>query len=308
MRNINSFLRTAKGAMVIMLYTGAALSAMIMADNNDNDKTQIYVKTVENAKSWKVEEETAKKAHIQPDNIRYTQGTKEDTGIVMSNVSLGLLSNSIVYKLYQTALTGSSSQVIQNATQIATNSLANKEEVKEAAREDTVNYKKTKIVQAKNIEKENIDMLKAIQEDKQEAKRLEEANSYKIELSDDEKIILATIVEAEAGGEDITGKMLVANTVINRVNSSSFPDTVKDVVFQKVGGSYQFSPILDGRYWSVIVSDDSNEAVDRVLKGEDYSQGALYFSARSQANPNCMQWFDTHLTWLFKYGGHEFYK
>ena len=40
---------------------------------------------------------------------------------------------------------------------------------------------------------------------------------------------------------------------------------------------------------------------------EDLSQGALFFSARRKANPYDMEWFDRNLTWLFQYGGHEFY-
>ena len=102
--------------------------------------------------------------------------------------------------------------------------------------------------------------------------------------------------------------MLVANVILNRVKSSQFPDTVKEVVFQKNGRTTQFSPIADGRYWSVSISKSTREAVERVLNGEDESQGALYFSARSKAKKSNMSWFDNNLTWLFKYGGHEFYK
>ena len=44
---------------------------------------------------------------------------------------------------------------------------------------------------------------------------------------------LLRIVEAEAGGEDETGKLLVANVVLNRVESESFPDTITEVILQK---------------------------------------------------------------------------
>ncbi|QHQ61044.1 hypothetical protein Ana3638_09910 [Anaerocolumna sedimenticola] len=104
------------------------------------------------------------------------------------------------------------------------------------------------------------------------------------------------------------GKILVANVILNRVKDDDFPDTIKGVVFQKDGGTYQFSPIKDNRYWSVKVSKDTVKAVDRVMQGEDYSKGALYFSARSRADKNSMRWFDSHLDFLFQYGGHEFFK
>lgn len=119
--------------------------------------------------------------------------------------------------------------------------------------------------------------------------------------------VLLRIVEAEAAGEGTEGKKLVANVILNRVNHPSFPNTVTEVVFQKSGGSAQFSPTIDGRFESVVISDETIEAVDMVLAGADDSQGALFFSARSKADPDNMSWFDKNLKWLFAYGGHEFY-
>ena len=127
-------------------------------------------------------------------------------------------------------------------------------------------------------------------------------------ITEEDKEVLLRIVEAEATAEDVKGRMLVANVILNRVLSSKFPDNITDVVFQSNGKTYQFSPIKDGRYWSVTVSDKTREAVERVLNGEDYSQGALYFAARELANPNNMSWFDRELTRLFRYGVHEFFK
>lgn len=127
-------------------------------------------------------------------------------------------------------------------------------------------------------------------------------------ITEEDKEVLLRIVEAEATAEDVKGRMLVANVILNRVLSSKFPDNITDVVFQNNGKTYQFSPIKDGRYWSVTVSEKTIEAVERVLNGEDYSQGALYFAARELANPNNMSWFDRELTRLFRYGVHEFFK
>lgn len=129
-----------------------------------------------------------------------------------------------------------------------------------------------------------------------------------VNLSEEDYQILLRIVEAEAGGEDENGKMLVANIVLNRVNSKKFPNTVKEVVFQKDGGTWQFSPMGDGRYKAVEIDDTTIAAVEKVLCGMDLSQGALYFAARKHADPSKMKWFDNHLTPLFAYGGHEFFK
>ncbi len=118
---------------------------------------------------------------------------------------------------------------------------------------------------------------------------------------------LLRIVQAEAGSEDIKGKMLVAGVVLNRVESNKFPDTVREVVFQHANGSYQFSPVANGTYFKVKISEETIEAVDRVLAGEDVTQGALYFAARKYADPEKMKWFDRSLKQLFVHGGHEFF-
>ncbi len=128
------------------------------------------------------------------------------------------------------------------------------------------------------------------------------------DFSDEELEVLLRIVEAEAGGEDEDGRLLVANVVLNRVNSDSFPDTVTEVVFQKEGDVAQFSPAYSGKYDRVEISDTTISAVGRALKGEDISQGALYFVARKRADKGSLRWFDEKLVFLFEHGGHEFFK
>lgn len=132
--------------------------------------------------------------------------------------------------------------------------------------------------------------------------------SDKISLTNEEIKMLEQIVEAEATGEDMIGKILVANVILNRMASEEFPDNVKDVIFQKVGGKYQFSPIADKRYWKVEVTKETKEAVQRAINGEDYSKGALYFMARRLAKKSSIKWFDNNLEWLFKHGEHEFFR
>lgn len=136
---------------------------------------------------------------------------------------------------------------------------------------------------------------------------LMEQDGYRF-LAEDELEILQRIVEAEAGNEDEDGKLLVANVVLNRVDSDSFPGTVTEVVFQQSKGVTQFSPVASGRIHTVEVSEETIAAVERALAGEDISQGALYFAARKYASSKKMRWFDEKLTFLFRHGGHEFYK
>ena len=135
-----------------------------------------------------------------------------------------------------------------------------------------------------------------------------EADSGRVyELSEEDYDALLRLVEAEASGEDIKGKMLVANVVLNRVESSSFPDTVKEVIYQRHNGRAQFSPVATGKIDRVAVSEETVEAVERALCGEDESCGALYFVAPAYADAANHRWFQKNLTWLFSYNGHEFY-
>ncbi len=129
----------------------------------------------------------------------------------------------------------------------------------------------------------------------------------KVTITQSEYDNLLRIVEAEAGGEDIIGKMLVANVVLNRVEDVHFPNSINEVIFQSDNGVTQFSPISDGRFYTVSISQETIEAVNQVLQGEDNSQGALYFAARKSANEENMRWFDENLERLFAYGGHEFF-
>lgn len=136
----------------------------------------------------------------------------------------------------------------------------------------------------------------------------EPVNPYQdITLSETDYEALCRIVQAEAGGEEEQGKILVAEVILNRVLTDGFADSVYDVIFEKSGGSAQFAPTVDGRFFSVEVTQETRDAVEKALHGEDLSEGALFFSARSKADPNDMAWFDRNLKWLFQYGGHEFY-
>ena len=127
-------------------------------------------------------------------------------------------------------------------------------------------------------------------------------------MSDGDYETLLAIVEAEAGGEDVEGRMMVANVILNRVNyTESFPSNVTDVVWERVGGAAQFSPTMDGRINRVKISDKTREAVNRVIDGEDLSQGALFFVAKSQAEEHNIQWFIGNLKFLFEHGVHSFY-
>ena len=89
--------------------------------------------------------------------------------------------------------------------------------------------------------------------------------------------LLARLVTAESGGEPYEGQVAVAATVINRVRSGSYPNTIPGVIYQVVDGRYyQFSPVLDGRI-NTAPSSTALRAVQEAAGGWDPSYGALGF-------------------------------
>lgn len=178
------------------------------------------------------------------------------------------------------------------------------EDTKEVKKQDTITKEQKKKAQEQKKKK-------AIQKRKKEGKKKKQKRAKACQAmagSTTDRQILERIVEAEAGGETQKGKILVANVILNRVQHKEFPDTIKGVVFAHKGSRYQFSPIADGRYYKVHVSNDTKKAVRQALQGVDESRGALYFMERSAADSSNVTWFDTALTRLFRYGCHEFYK
>ncbi|WP_199614208.1 cell wall hydrolase [Paenibacillus alkalitolerans] len=100
-------------------------------------------------------------------------------------------------------------------------------------------------------------------------------------LSDEGIRWLYKLTEAEAGGESRKGKIAVAATVLNRMESPEYPNNMKDVIFHivEVNGKqyYQYSPVLDGRIYDADPSQDTIDAVNEALEGKDPTGGALTF-------------------------------
>lgn len=117
------------------------------------------------------------------------------------------------------------------------------------------------------------------------------------EISADDLDALSRIIECEAMSEDMRGRILVANVVLNRIESDIFPGSIEDVILSPG----QFDPVESKAYYVAHPSAESKEAAMRALNGEDYSEGALYFQKST-----CKIWGDK--TYLFRYGSHSFYK
>lgn len=119
-----------------------------------------------------------------------------------------------------------------------------------------------------------------------------------LEMEQDAKEMVALMVCAEAGNQDLDGMRLVADVILNRVDSDKFPDqnTVEDVLFAEG----QFGPISDGRYWEMgwVIDDypDVYKAVEMEWDREDrLDQNVLYFNTTWDNGKNPFQhgdhWF-----------------
>lgn len=94
------------------------------------------------------------------------------------------------------------------------------------------------------------------------------------------KILLAQLVQAEAGTQPLTGMRFVVDVVLNRVDDSRFPNTIEEVIFQPG----QFAVIRDGNFKRAEghISANAMRAVE-LEWNERLDYGILYFSSGSKA-------------------------
>ena len=90
--------------------------------------------------------------------------------------------------------------------------------------------------------------------------------------------LLSRLVYGEARGEPDQGQVAVAAVVLNRVEHSSFPNTVAGVIYQ----SGAFDVVSDGQI-NLIPNDTAKKAAQDALNGWDPSNGAIYYFNPSTA-------------------------
>jgi len=91
--------------------------------------------------------------------------------------------------------------------------------------------------------------------------------------SSDELNLLARLVAGEAEGEPYQGQVAVAAVILNRIKSSSFPNTLSGVVYQPKA----FESVSNGQIWRVQDLSTATRAAQDALNGWDPTQGALFF-------------------------------
>lgn len=154
-------------------------------------------------------------------------------------------------------------------------------------------------------EKSSVDNISKVTPSKKQSSNSNQNKKIFREMSKTDRFILYRIVEAEATNGDKQSKKNVTHVILNRLKSNKFPKTISGIVFQK----HQFSPISDGRYYSVTIKESTKQAVIEAYEEGDTTGGALYFANMScVSNVNTRRWFNS-MTYLFKDSiGHSFYK
>lgn len=94
--------------------------------------------------------------------------------------------------------------------------------------------------------------------------------------NDNDVYWLSRIINAEARGESLAGKIAVGNVVLNRVASPQYPNTVREVIFDKAHG-VQFTPAYSGAIYNT-PSEESIVAAKIALDGGNTAGRSLFFA------------------------------
>lgn len=90
--------------------------------------------------------------------------------------------------------------------------------------------------------------------------------------SDTDINLLARLIYGEARGESYVGQVAVGAVVMNRIKSSSFPNTMSGVIYQ----SYAFTAVADGQI-NLTPDATAKKAAQDAMNGWDPTYGAIYY-------------------------------
>lgn len=138
---------------------------------------------------------------------------------------------------------------------------------------------------------------KDIETIKSQQKQLKEKQV--INITNDELLLLSRLIAGEARGESYEGQVAVAAVVINRVKDERFPNTIKDVIYQKNA----FSVVKNGKI-NINPTQSSIKAAQEALYGKDPTNNAIYFWNPKIATCNWIKKLNPYM----RIGNHVFAK
>ena len=100
----------------------------------------------------------------------------------------------------------------------------------------------------------------------------------KVDFTPAEIQLLAECVQCEAGVGNETSQKYVCSVILNRLVSAEFPNTIEEVIYQKVGGVPQFSVAYNGSMDECELSDEVLLNTYRTITYRSYlPEYVLYF-------------------------------
>ena len=173
----------------------------------------------------------------------------------------------------QDQLEASKTQLLNSISQVASSINANQQALEE-------NSSQAEELAARIAEAEEIEARLEAQKAAEAAAQLAQAQAMEAEMAQSggtsgtpvvaqtsEAELLAALIYCEAGGESYAGQVAVGSVVVNRVNSTYFPNSITDVIYQ----SGQFTPAASGKLALVLenglTTDSCRNAANQVIAG-----------------------------------------
>ena len=173
----------------------------------------------------------------------------------------------------QDQLEANKTQLLNSISQVASSINANQQALEE-------NSSQAEELAARIAEAEEIEARLEAQKAAEAAAQLAQAQAMEAEMAQSggtsgtpvvaqtsEAELLAALIYCEAGGESYAGQVAVGSVVVNRVNSTYFPNSITDVIYQ----SGQFTPAASGKLTLVLenglTTDNCRNAANQVIGG-----------------------------------------
>ena len=115
-------------------------------------------------------------------------------------------------------------------------------------------------------------------------------------------LLIAQVLQCECGSSSFEGKIAVANIITNRVSHQQFPSSVREVIYDRRGGSVQFPLAYNGRINNV-PSTECILAAKCALSGVVVAKDCLFFQADWVED----SWINRNRTYAMSSGGNAFF-
>lgn len=251
---------------------------IVYASESNLDDVEKYMKIIA-----KIKEQT-KEEYVEESTIKFeTVIDKENNTIMVREIILDPQMGELVTESVIDIVTKETLSITSNKPQ-------EEEEPKKA------------IVKRYNGEKEVLEVVDANMVDKPFISPFGAGDEYIIELSQEDKEILATMIAAEAGNQTIECQAATGAVAYNRLVCSDidFGDTLYDVIIKSGHFTSKMSEVTQEQMEACL------ETVDLICRGYDptrmfFEEGAKYFYAEKGANVSGRKKVQS-----YKIGGHIF--